>query len=51
MVQMTTTVRGPDEWLVIPELWKRCMEERDAALAKLAGERSTPAEPPWRDHV
>lgn len=36
MVALTTTVRSSDEWPAIPELWKRCMEERDAALAKLA---------------
>lgn len=44
MVEMTTTVRGPDEWLSIPALWKQCMEERDAARAQLAA-RATPTAP------
>jgi hypothetical protein len=34
MIAMTTTVRGPDEWLAI--LWQRCMEERDEAIAAIA---------------
>ena len=29
MVEMTTTVRGQDEWAAIPELWRMCMVERD----------------------
>lgn len=33
MVEMTTTVRGPDEWLAIPELWRLCAEERDRLRA------------------
>jgi hypothetical protein len=45
MVEMTTTVRGEGEWLVIPELWRMCMEERDAALAKLAAAPEAPAQP------
>lgn len=44
MVQMTTTVREPDEWLMIPELWKQCMEERDAARAELASLRAAQPE-------
>lgn len=42
MVAMTTTVRGPDEWLAIPELWRRCMEERDRAYAALASQAQAP---------
>lgn len=34
MVEMTTTVHGPDEWMCIPELWRRCMVERDQAKAE-----------------
>lgn len=34
MVEMTTTVRGPDEWLAIPEMWLACMKERDEARAE-----------------
>lgn len=40
MVAMTTTVRGPDEWLAIPELWRRCMEERDRAYAELSAQKA-----------
>jgi hypothetical protein len=29
MVEMTTAVRDIDEWPAIPELWRRCMQERD----------------------
>jgi hypothetical protein len=36
MVEITTTVRGQDEWAVIPELWLCCMRERDAATARIA---------------
>lgn len=38
MVEMTTTVRGPDEWLNIPELWRRCMVERDELRAARYGD-------------
>lgn len=47
MVAMTTTVRCPEEWLAIPELWRRCMVERDEAQAKLAAlaHPAAPAQP------
>ena len=32
MVGITTTVRGQEEWDVIPELWMMCMRERDALI-------------------
>lgn len=35
MIGLTTTVRGIDEWPMIPALWERCMQERDAALVSL----------------
>lgn len=36
MVEITTTVRGPEEWGAIPELWLHCMKERDEALIKVS---------------
>lgn len=36
MVEITTTVRGPEEWPAIPTLWLKCMEERDKAKAELS---------------
>lgn len=33
MVEITTTVRGPEEWLCIPELWLECLRERDSLKA------------------
>ena len=35
MVELTTTVRGQDEWPAIPELWRRCADERDELAEKL----------------
>lgn len=35
MIELTTTVRGQDEWPAIPGLWQCCMETRDAALREL----------------
>lgn len=34
MVELTTTVWHEDEWLAIPELWKRCQQERDEQRAR-----------------
>lgn len=45
MVEITTTVRDPDEWLCIPELWLQCMQERDEALRKLAAPTTGKREP------
>jgi hypothetical protein len=38
MVNLTTTVQGREEWPVIPELWRQCVEERDQLRA---GKRTT----------
>lgn len=43
MVELTTTVRGVDEWPAIPTLWKMCADERDALRSKVA-ELETQAE-------
>lgn len=45
MVEITTTVRGLDEWLCVPELWLQCMQERDEALRKLAAPTTGKREP------
>ena len=36
MVELTTTVRGVDEWPAIPTLWSMCADERDEARRKVA---------------
>ena len=36
MAELTTTVRGVDEWPAIPTLWSMCADERDEARRKVA---------------
>lgn len=39
MINMTTTVRGRDEWPIIPALWHECMVERDKAQGEIKAQR------------
>lgn len=42
MVELTTTVQGRDEWSMIPAIWERCMEQRDAFLSQLLATNDEP---------